>query len=213
MSELKAHAGNGPADPSANGGSPRDVIVQDMLPASVNLREELAECRSLMAECARLASASAQAAGAIARLCDSETKRRLAIARMDVLPNPPPRRSLLKDWKPDIGDYEPGAPAPWSGRSSNRKKRRSIPGTNGETARYEWARRTARQSQPSRHRPAQRAGADVAGARARLRAPPPPRRRAGCDGSGDAECTSAGNLTLLGRRHRLANRRRRIRWR
>src|SRR5665213_3215696 len=92
MSELKAHAGNGPADPSANGGSPRDVIVQDMLPASVNLREELAECRSLMAECARLASASAQAAGAIARLCDSETKRRLAIARMDVLPNPPPRR-------------------------------------------------------------------------------------------------------------------------
>ena len=106
MTEDKSHAGNAPAEPSANGGSPEEILEREMVPSVSRLRLEVGQCQALIADCAvivrdtdqalgmralaaataaKLTSASAQAAGAIARLADAETRQRLASARLEDL--------------------------------------------------------------------------------------------------------------------------------
>ena len=93
-------------DKSPAGAEPATPFMDDIVPASEQLRASLGDCHALIAECgrivrdadhppgvqviaataaAKLAAASAQAASGIARLADAETRQRLATAKIDSL--------------------------------------------------------------------------------------------------------------------------------
>lgn len=105
MEENLAHAGNGPANPSGSRGrTVEEVMQQDIVPATVALRNALQTCQALIGAvaehvrspdegtssqresavaAARLGASSAQMLSALARATDADTRQRKAAFDME----------------------------------------------------------------------------------------------------------------------------------